>query len=108
MAFETAADRLAYLTTFGSQATFTVGITNWDAWIIQDNEFVEVNGVEAVAPSLECRVTDLYDPAQPRDGGDHAGAAYRATAVNTFRGGYNIVEVREDGYKMATVILERQ
>lgn len=100
--FETDADRLEYLTTFGEGITFISGQDDWTAYGIQDNEFIDVNGVESRNPVLMVRYIDMFIP------GETMGIGNRATSVLTDKGGYNIVEVQDDGTGMVLVVLELQ
>ena len=101
--FETDADRLAYLTTFGEGVTFSIGETaDWSAYGIQDNEFVDVDGVESRHPILMARRDDIYKP------GETQSIEFRATEVLTGEAGYNIVEFQDDGTGMILLVLERQ
>jgi len=100
--FETTADRLAYLTTFGEDVDFTVGVDTWSGSAIFDNEFVDVDGVESRHPVMLCRLDDIYKP------GELQNIEFRATSLLILAGGYNIVEVQEDGTGMVTLVLELQ
>lgn len=108
MAFETAETRLGYVTTFGESVNFTLGMDDWDALGIFDNEFVDVDGVESRRPVLICRIKDIYLPAQQEDWPTLPAQQYRATAVQVTQGGYNIVEVQPDGTGMVMLVLELQ
>ncbi len=100
--FETDADRLAHVTTFGENVTFTIGVENWDAFGIFDNEFIDVDGVESRQPVLTCRLDDIYKP------GEQQNIEFRATAVLLTADGFSIKEVQEDGVGMVLLILELQ
>ena len=100
--FETTADRLAYLTTFGEDVDFIVGIYSWSGTAIFDNEFVDVDGVESRHPVLLCRLDDIYKP------GELQNIGFRATSLAVWAGGYNVVEVQEDGTGMVMLVLELQ
>ena len=108
MSIESDADRTAYVTEFGESANFTVGAVDWDANGIFDNEFVDVDGVESRQPVLMCRLYDIYDPASARDGTGAGPIASRATSVQVTAGGYDIVEVQDDGVGMVLLVLEKQ
>jgi len=102
MAIESAEDRLAYLTEFGEMGDMHVGASNWDVWGIFDNAFIDVEGVESRQPIFECRFDDIYKP------GELQNIEFRGTSLLLVAGGYNIVEVREDGTEMVVLELELQ
>ena len=103
---ESAADRLAYLTEFGETVEFHLAAVNWEAPGVFDQEFVEVQGVEARRPVILCRTDDAYDPDEAQSGVNRA--LNRATSLQIPDGGFDIVAVEEDGAGMSQLVLERQ
>ena len=102
MAFESDAERLAYIVEFGDTVEFMISGSQegWDTYGIFDNEYVEVNGIESRHPVMQCRISDIYRP------GEETNIPHRATSVQCWVGSFKIIEVQDDGAGMVQLILE--